>query len=134
MANRKASAFTTKSSLADSDYVALANASTNYRALLSAFWTYIQGKLKGNAASIADNGTIALEANAYVIALVVTNAGGSNVTVSVGTADNATDIVSGEVIAAGTTDRLVINYYQASAANIHFTLNTGSLSVRVIKI
>jgi hypothetical protein len=134
MANRKASAFTTKSSLVDSDYVALANASTNYRALLSAFWTYIQGKLKGSAASIADNGTIALEANAYVIALVVTNAGGSNVTVSVGTADNGTDIVSGEVIAAGTTDRLVINYYQASAANIHFTLNTGSLSVRVIKI
>jgi hypothetical protein len=134
MANQKASTFTVKSTGEDTDYFPLANPSTNYRMLFTVLWAYIQSKLKGTAATIATGGTIALSNNDYVVALVATNGGGAPVTFSVGTSAAGTQIIDSEVLAAGTTQEYVINHFNASAGNIHFTLSTGSLSVRTIKI
>lgn len=134
MSNRKASAFTVLSNLVDSTYFALAQSGTNYRLQALKIWEYIQAKQKGPASNITTGGTIALADNDYVISLVATNSGGPDVTFDVGTTASGTEILEAETVTAGTTETYVINHFQAAAANIHFTLDTGSLSVRAVKI
>lgn len=133
MANRKASAFTVKTSVTDSDFHANANTGTNEKTSYLVLWNYVSGKIKGAATAIADEGTADISDSDYVIAIVATNAGGSDVTFSVGTSAGGSQIIEDEVVPAGETIEVVVNRYFAGATTLHFTLDTGSLSVRIIK-
>lgn len=133
--NKKASAFTVfANAIVDATYFALAETGTNYKLAALKIWEYVQAKIKGSASTLSDGGTIVLAANDYVISLVVTNPGGGGVTFSVGTAAAATDVLDGELIAAGETEVYVIHHNQASAGSLHFTLSADQLSVRSIKL
>ena len=84
--------------------------------------------------TIVNTDTIALPDLEYIWSFIFTNAGGSDVTVSVGTSAGGTQIIDSFVVGAGDTEIYVVNYFQAAAGNIHFTLDTGSLTIRLIRI
>lgn len=135
MANRKASAFSVLSSIVDGTYFAMAESGTNYKSTALKIWEYISAKIKGSAATLSDAGTISLSANDYVISLVVSNSSGSDITFSVGTAADGTDVLEDEVITDGSADEVyVINYCDSSASTLHFTLSSDQISVRPVKL
>ena len=82
--------------------------------------------------SKSDAGTISVAANVLIHSIVVTPS--ANLTLSVGTAADGTDIIDSESLTSGTTEVFVVNHYFASAGTLHFTLNTGSVTVHVKKL
>lgn len=82
--------------------------------------------------SKSDAGTIAIAAGTLIHSIVVTP--DANLTLSVGTAADGTDIIDSESLTSGTAEVFVVNHYFTSAGTLHFTLNTGNITVHVKKL
>lgn len=86
------------------------------------------------AGSMSNGSIYAVSANTYMLAIMLSNASGASVTVSIGTSPGGTQILDSVVVPNGTTDQTeMVGRFFASSASLYFTMASGFLTVKIAK-
>lgn len=132
MADTKPTAFSTLGTVTDSTELYTQTVSDNFKFTLTTLWTYIRSKINGGSQSIANGGSIAVNADEMVIALSFVS--GVNQTIQVGTSPGGSNILQDVALVAAQKSTEIIHEQFTAAGALYFTFPGGSVTVRIKKI